>query len=192
MQRDAVSNRDRHATASCEISETFCTIEGTPFVSVAVTLAAILLFIPLGIVEHPGNSGIELAKVNHPIYMPGASSDDALVVTVTRNGWVFFASERVTPEEMSSRACDRLTHVHLDGIYMMVDARASYSDVAGVLNSLRAARITRVGFLLDQRIPERTPLSVSEKIAIALTDPDFGEEKAQTCEITSGYDRLWR
>jgi len=129
----------------------FCSIEGTPFVSVSATLAAILLFIPMVVVEHHGTSSLDLAQVSHPIPMPDADSRDALVVAVMRNGWVFFGNHRITPEQMSPQVRERVTRGRETMVYMRVDSRAKYSDVAGVLDGLRSAGIRRVGFLLDQR-----------------------------------------
>src|SRR6266545_4714544 len=78
----------------------FCSIEGTPFVSISVTLAAIFLLIPMVVIEPPSGVSIDLAKVNYPISMPGAKREDALIVAVMRDGSVFFGNGRVTPKEL--------------------------------------------------------------------------------------------
>ena len=129
----------------------FCSIEGTPFVSVSVTLAAIFLLIAMVVIEPPSGGGIDLAKVNYPISMPDAKREDALIVAVMRNGWIFFGNDRVTPEELGPKVYERQIHAARKTIYLKIDGGARYADVAGVLDSLRSVGVGKVSLLLDQR-----------------------------------------
>ncbi len=129
----------------------FCSIEGTGFVSVSAILAAILLLIPMVVVEHLSGTSLELALANHPISMPGANRKDALVVAIMRSGSVFFGNNKITPEELSLQVREGLSPWKERTIYMKVDAHSKYSDVAAVLDNLRSAGVRRVSFLLNQR-----------------------------------------
>jgi biopolymer transport protein ExbD len=103
------------------------------------------------VVEPPSGGSIDLAKVNYPISMSGANRKDALIIAVMRNGSVFFGNDRLTPEQLSPVLRERLIHRTGRTIYLKVDERAKYADVAGVLDSLRSAGVGSVSFLLDQR-----------------------------------------
>ena len=125
--------------------------------SVSVTLAAIFLLIPMVVIEPPSGGSIDLAKVNYPISMPDAKREDALIVAVMRTGSVFFGNDRVSPEELGPKVHERQIHATRKTIYLKIDGRAKYADVAGVLDGLRCVGVGKVSFLVDQRkIPTRS------------------------------------
>ncbi len=130
----------------------FCSIESTPFVSISAILAAIFVLTGL-LVGLPSGSGIgmDLAKVNHAVPMPGANREDALLIAVMKDGKVFFGTDQVTTDQLSLELRERISRRAQRTIYIRVDGRTRYAAVAEVLNSVRSAGVGQVSFLVDQR-----------------------------------------
>jgi biopolymer transport protein ExbD/biopolymer transport protein TolR len=84
--------------------------------------------------------------------MPGADREDAMVVNVTRDGKVYFSVEQVNPENLSQKIENRLKDQSVERkVYVKADMRARWGTVKQVLDSVRAAGLMRVAFLVDQR-----------------------------------------
>ena len=99
---------------------------------------------------HPRVSA-DLPKVEHPIAMPGANREDAMKVTVTRDGQVFFDTDRVDPIHLPERIADHLKDRGVERkVYIVADMRARWGAVKVVLEGVRSAGIIRVAFLADQ------------------------------------------
>ena len=98
------------------------------------------------------HGSVALPKVNHPASMPGADREDAMVVNVTRDGKVYFGVEQVNPEKLSQNIEDLLKDHSVERtVYVKADMRARWGTVKQVLDSVRAAGLMCVAFLVDQR-----------------------------------------
>jgi biopolymer transport protein TolR len=98
------------------------------------------------------HGSVDLARVDHPVSMPGADREDAMVVNVTRDGKVYFGVEQVNPENLSQKIENRLKDHSVERkVYVKADMRARWGTVKQVLDSVRAAGLMRVAFLVDQR-----------------------------------------
>jgi len=77
----------------------------------------ILLFFMTAPTHHHSTS-YNLAKVNHPVPMPGADREDAIRIVVTRDGQAFFGTERASPADLpeDSRSPERSQH-GAEGLY---------------------------------------------------------------------------
>lgn len=114
----------------------------------------ILLFFMTAPTHHHGIS-YDLAKVNHPVSMPGANREDAIKIAVLRDGQVFFGSSRVDPADLPQKIFDRLKDRSTwRKVYIVADMRARWGSIKPVLDGIRAAGVLRIAFLVDQR---RTP-----------------------------------
>ena len=97
----------------------------------------------------------DLAKVFHSISMPWANREDAMRVTITRDGMVFFGSDRVSSADLPEKIANRLKDHSVERkVYITADLRARWGAIKPVLDGVRAAGVLRVAFLVDQR---RTP-----------------------------------
>jgi biopolymer transport protein ExbD len=94
----------------------------------------------------------DLPGVLHPTSMPWADREDAMLVSVTRDKQVYFGSERVAPANLSQKITERLKDHSVERkVYIKADMRARWGAVKPVLDSVRAAGLMRVAFLVDQR-----------------------------------------
>jgi biopolymer transport protein ExbD len=90
---------------------------------------------------------VSLAKAEHPIAMPDAGSDNAIVVAVLRDGAVFVGREKVDHAQLGGFIRDKLANKTDKTIYLRADARAQYRDVKNVIDATRSAGAEEVGLL---------------------------------------------
>ncbi len=68
-----------------------------------------------------------------------------------RDGQIFFGSDRIKVEDLSSKVKDRLANKVDKRVFIKADARAKYGDVAGVVDNVRSAGVDDVGLLTEQK-----------------------------------------
>ena len=92
---------------------------------------------------------VELAPTNSAVPVPDADKQDALIVTVTDAGRLYFGIDPVTPGSLAEKLKSRLSD-HTQNLYIKADARASYAIVVKVLDAARAAGVEHVTLLTTQ------------------------------------------
>jgi len=137
----ALAKRDEGSKVSSEINV-------TPMVDVMLVL--LIIFMVVTPMLQKGIS-VDMAKVNNPEQMPDADKEDALLVSITRNGDVFFGSEKITVDNLTTKVKDRLTNKADKRVYVKADMRARFGNVVQVVDSVRAAGVDDLGLLTDQR-----------------------------------------
>ena len=123
-------------------------INVTPLVDVVLVL--LIIFMVVTPMLQKGIS-VDMAKVNNPEQMPDADKEDALLVSITRNGEVFFGSEKISVDNLTSKVKDRLANKADKRVYVKSDMRARFGSVVQVVDSVRAAGVDDLGLLTDQR-----------------------------------------
>jgi biopolymer transport protein ExbD/biopolymer transport protein TolR len=94
---------------------------------------------------------VDMAKVNNPTPMQDADKEDALLVSVMKNGDVFFGSDKVAVDSLTGKVKDRLANKTNKEVYLKADARAHFGNVVQVVDAVRAAGVDDLGLLTDQR-----------------------------------------
>jgi biopolymer transport protein ExbD len=92
-----------------------------------------------------------MATAEHPIAMPDADKEDAIVVTVLRDGAVFLGSNRIDIGSLSQRVRDSLTNKVGKEAYIRADARANFRAVEDMIDLLRAAGVEGAGLLVGRK-----------------------------------------
>jgi biopolymer transport protein ExbD/biopolymer transport protein TolR len=92
-----------------------------------------------------------MAKVNNPEQMPDADKEDALLVTVTRDGQVYFGTDQISMDSLTNKVKDRLANKQDKRVYVKADMRARFGYVVQVVDDVRAAGVDDLGLLTDQR-----------------------------------------
>src|SRR6516162_11325080 len=82
-------------------------INVTPMVDVMLVL--LIIFMVITPMLQKGIS-VDMAKVNNPEQMPDADKEDALIVAIMRDGKVFFGSDQVQPDQLTTKVKDRLAN----------------------------------------------------------------------------------
>ena len=128
-----------------------CKIDATAFACVMVVLIFALLIAQAmsnGLPNH--GVSINLPKIGHPLLLHGANREGTLVVTIIRNGKVYFGNDQVMIEKLSDKIRERLGNGERS-VYIEADAYVSYGIVKEVLDEVRLAGIEKVAFLAESR-----------------------------------------
>jgi biopolymer transport protein TolR len=137
----ALAKRNEGAKISSEINV-------TPMVDVMLVL--LIIFMVVTPMLQKGVS-VDMAQVNNPEQMPDADKEDALLVSVTRDGMVYFGTDQITVDKLTSTVKDRLANKMDKRVYVKADMRAHFGSVVQVVDSVRAAGVDDLGLLTDQR-----------------------------------------
>jgi biopolymer transport protein ExbD/biopolymer transport protein TolR len=117
---------------------------------VDVMLVLLIIFMVVTPMLQKGIS-VDMAKVNNPEQMPDADKEDALLVSITRDGKVYFGSEQTTIDNLTTKVKDRLANKPDKRVYVKADMRTRFGGVVQVVDSVRAAGVDDLGLLTDQR-----------------------------------------
>jgi len=119
----------------------------------AMALVVFVILLIFMLVPAPFHcAGPDLPKVTHPVSMPGALREDALMVAVTRDGVVYFGADRVEADALGGKLEERLKNRDIERkVYVLADMRARWGSVRRVLDGVHSAGVLRVAFLVSER-----------------------------------------
>ncbi len=123
-------------------------INVTPMVDVMLVL--LIIFMVITPMLQKGVS-VDMAKVNNPIPMQDADKEDALLISIMRDGKIYFGSDRVDADQLTSKVKDRLANKQDKRVFIKSDARARYGNVVEVVDNVRSAGVDDVGLLTEQK-----------------------------------------
>jgi biopolymer transport protein ExbD/biopolymer transport protein TolR len=123
-------------------------INVTPMVDVMLVL--LIIFMVITPMLQKGIS-VDMPKVNNPTPMADADKEDALLVSIMRDGTVYFGTDKIAVDSLTGRVKDRLTNRTDKRVYVKADARAHFGNVVQVVDGVRAAGVDDLGLLTDQR-----------------------------------------
>jgi biopolymer transport protein TolR len=129
-------------------------INVTPMVDVMLVLLIIFMVITPMLQK---GIPLDLAKVNNPDQMKDADKEDALTVSVTRDGRIYFGNDPVEPDQLTNKIKDRIANRPDKIVYLRSDARAKYKWVVEVVDNVRAAGVDDLGLLTDQKRQQNPP-----------------------------------
>lgn len=115
-------------------------IEIIPLIDIIFFLLATFVMVSLSMVK---NQGI---TVNLPVAATGAAQDnrDFTVITVTRDGELFFNKEKATPELLKTRFRQVQREQTDPKVFINGDENASFGLAVAVLDEVRRLGITKV------------------------------------------------
>ena len=137
----ALAKRDEGSKISSAINV-------TPMVDVMLVL--LIIFMVVTPMLQKGVS-VDMAKVNNPTPMEDADKEDALLVSITRDGQVYFGSDQISVDGLTTKVKDRLANKPDKRVYVKADMRARFGGVVQVVDAVRAAGVDDLGLLTDQR-----------------------------------------
>ena len=104
-----------------------------------------LLFSFLPATPHaPRSIPVDMAVAAHSGALAGALREDAMQISITRDGRFFFRSDKVSPEDLPEKIRKGVWNGAERRIYLNADARAKYRDAVAVLDQIRLAGIEDV------------------------------------------------
>jgi biopolymer transport protein ExbD len=103
---------------------------------------------------------VDKVKTKNPVTMQAADKEDAILISVTRNGGVFLSPGNIKlsgPDQLPERVRDLLTNRVDKTVYIVGDARAKYSIVEDVVDNLRAAGVNEIGLITEEPHENKKP-----------------------------------
>jgi biopolymer transport protein ExbD len=143
------------------------TINVVPMADVMLVLLIIFMVVT-PMLQH--GVSVDLAPTDNPRQMPDADKEDALLVSIMRDGKVFFGTDQIAPDQLTQRVKDRAAARADKRVYVKADARARYGAVVEVVDNVRAAGIDQLGLLTEQR-QRATSAPPAPQPQAALTPP---------------------
>ena len=129
-------------------------INVTPMVDVMLVL--LIMFMVITPMLQKGIP-LDLARVNNPDQMKDADKEDALTVSVTRDGRVYFGNDPIEADQLTNKIKDRIASRTEKIVYLRADARAKYKWVVEVVDNVRAAGVDDLGLLTEQKKTQPAP-----------------------------------
>ncbi|MGB7845426.1 MAG: biopolymer transporter ExbD [Candidatus Acidiferrum sp.] len=121
-----------------------CRIDSIPFVGFAFfLLCAFMTSEPM--ISRAVYIDLFASSYAHPV--PAVTKWDAIRISVTRDGSVYFRHTKVLVDELPNRIRDATLNGAEKKIYLEVDVRAKYGDVKVVLSQIQLTGIEKVCFL---------------------------------------------
>jgi len=130
-------------------------IDVTAFAGIMIALL-FLFMTPSVDIEARREVYVDLPLVWHPVSMPHANREDAMIIAITRDGKIFFGLEQVIPDDLPVVIRERINQGSEKKVYIKADERAKYGWVAEVLDNVRSAGIEKIGFLVYEKRREPT------------------------------------
>ena len=149
MKTQWVRAMQRKSRTSARLFSDFNTLQFASVMGMAV-FVVLLIFMTIPVDAHRGGS-VDLPRVLHPVPMRGADREDAIKVSITRDGRVYLGTEQISLPDLPEKIQDRLKDREVERkVYIAADLRAPWGRVKLALDGVRSAGIVRIAFLADQ------------------------------------------
>jgi len=123
-------------------------INVTPMVDVMLVLLIIFMVITPMLND---KVSVDLPKVSAAIIMDNANKDDAISVSVTRDGKTFLGGDPVALSDLGTKVADLESKKTNPGddksVYMRADQRSNYGKVMDTIDAIRTAGVSQVNLL---------------------------------------------
>jgi biopolymer transport protein ExbD len=123
-------------------------INVTPMVD--VMLVMLIIFMVITPMLSKGIS-VDLVKTKNPIAMQNADKDDAILVSITKDGKVYLGSDQFSNlNDLGVKVKDRLTTKLDKTVFLKNDSRARFERIVEVIDNLRGFGVDQLGLLTEQ------------------------------------------
>ena len=123
----------------------YCQVDPIPYLGLALVLLVIFMVINPPVQR----MFIEIVKSSQAKSVRSAVKEDAIRITVMRDGAIYFRNFLVKSDELPNRIRDATLNGAEKKVYLVVDARALYRDVKSVLRQIKLAGVENVCFLTE-------------------------------------------
>ncbi|MES2220357.1 MAG: biopolymer transporter ExbD [Acidobacteriota bacterium] len=121
-------------------------INVTPMVDVMLVLLIIFMVVT-PMLNNKVN--VDLAKTISAVPLPDADKDDAVKVSIVRDGRVYLGATQVALADLGPKAQALLENKPNKTVFIRSDARARYGVVMDAIDNLRTAGVDEVAFLTE-------------------------------------------
>ena len=93
---------------------------------------------------------VDMAKVNNPVDMPDADKDDAILLSITRDGTIYLRQNKIDMSQVTAKVKDEVQNRLKKVVFIKSDSRTKYGDVVSVVDDVRAAGVEQLGLLTQK------------------------------------------
>jgi biopolymer transport protein ExbD/biopolymer transport protein TolR len=93
---------------------------------------------------------VRLPVTTNATPMPDADQQEALIVSITDDGTVYFGINRVSPAALAEAVKGALSDRMAKKLYIKADARTSYANVISVIDAVRASGVKALNLITAQ------------------------------------------
>ncbi|MFN0103501.1 MAG: ExbD/TolR family protein [Bryobacteraceae bacterium] len=123
-------------------------INVTPMVD--VMLVMLIIFMVITPMLSKGMS-VDLVKAKNPLAMKNADKDDAILISITKDGKVYLGSDQFANlNDLGVKVKDRLTAQLDKTVYLKNDSRARFERIVEVIDNLRGFGVDQLGLITEQ------------------------------------------
>jgi biopolymer transport protein ExbD len=131
-------------------NELLCRLDPAPFAAIFFAIFLLLLN-PYTVTDTPSRMGnADLVTLQHAKNLPMATREDAIWITLTRDGSIYFQNSRAVSSELPRKIRDAVLNGAERRIYLKVDARAKYGDMNALLPYIQLSGIENVTILAER------------------------------------------
>jgi len=123
-------------------------INVTPMVDVMLVLLIIFMVIT-PMLQH--GTSVNMARATNTRDMQDADKEDAVLLAVTKDGKVYLQSDRIEPDQITTKVKDMIADKLDKTVYVKSDREAKYGVVVMVVDNVRAAGVDSLGLLTEKR-----------------------------------------
>lgn len=117
-----------------------------------VMLALLFLFLPRE-VDHPKYIPADLPTTHHAACKPDALRDDALILTITRDGSRYLRNTKMWPGTLPDSLREALYDRAPATVCINAGSRAKYANLKAVVDRIRHSGDTNITFLVNSGRP---------------------------------------
>ena len=144
--------------------EEVSTINVTPLVDVMLVLLIIFMVITPMLQQ---NVTVTMFSSKNAAEMNDANKTNAAVISITRDGTIYFRKDRINESDVTSKVKDELADQTSKTVFLKCDVRAKYGEVESVVDDIRSAGVEDLAFLTQQVEQEPTVPGASAPPATA-------------------------
>lgn len=127
-----------------------CRIDVSAFVSVLTALLFLFMVYRVFTYSPEGGHRSTLPRAVNSRELAQANREDALIVAVFHDGRIFFDTGQVMPDDLPAKLREKVRAGAPPIVFISVDSRARYREVATVLDSIRSSGLVHVAFMTQK------------------------------------------
>ena len=125
-------------------------INVTPMVDVMLVLLIIFMVITPMLTK---GAQVNLVKTRNPIKMQDADKEDAVLISITRDGkvWLSPGNRMISVDQLPAKVKDlQAARTGDKTVYIRADARARFASVTDVIDELRTDGVDQLGLITEE------------------------------------------
>ncbi len=119
-------------------------------IPMADIMLVLLIIMMITVPRLQQGTSVDMATVANPVQMKDAEKEDAVLLSITHDGTIFFRTTKIHLTDVTPQVRDALKDRLDKVVYIKADQRAKYGDVTAVVDDVRAAGDEQIGLITEK------------------------------------------